>query len=82
MLQISQPFSFPGPTRMSHRKRNLNELSVLARKSCNKVAIDTNSGLSLFYSGRGINFVFWRDCARKSYAAPRLWTFRPGLVLG
>ena len=37
MLQISQPFSFPGPTRMSHKKRNLNELSVLARKSCNKV---------------------------------------------
>ena len=23
MLQISQPFSSPGPTRMSHRKRNL-----------------------------------------------------------
>ena len=37
MLQISQPFSFPGPTRMS-RKRNLSGLSVLGRKACNKVA--------------------------------------------
>ena len=37
MLQISQPFSCPGPTRMSHRKRNLSGLSVLGRKAGNKV---------------------------------------------
>jgi hypothetical protein len=33
MLQISQPFSYPGPTRMSHKKCNLSGLSVLARKA-------------------------------------------------
>ena len=31
MPQISQPFSFPGPTRMSHRKRNLGGLAASVR---------------------------------------------------
>ena len=38
MLQISQPFSFPGPTRMSHRKRNLGGLSAPGQKAGSKVA--------------------------------------------
>ena len=38
MLQISQPFSFPGPTRMSHRKRNLGGLSAPDQKAGSKVA--------------------------------------------
>ena len=58
MLHISQPFSCPGPTRMSHRKRNLSGLSCQVRKPATKLHRDTDSRLSVLFSGRGISFVF------------------------
>ena len=49
MLHISQPFSFPGPTRMSHRKRNRGGLSGAGSESRQQSCIDTDSGLSLIF---------------------------------
>ena len=79
MLPISQPFSFPGPTRMSHRKRNLSELSVLARKGCNR---STPTPIEPVLLRRGHQLCVWRDGAREFFAEPQRWTFRAGLVLG
>jgi len=61
MPQISQPFSFPGPTRRGHRKRNLGGLAALVRtrrQSC----IDTDAGFSLIFGGRD------RLCVRRDRA--------------
>ena len=74
MLQISQPFSCLGPTRMS-QKRNLSGLSVLAGKACNK---PTSIDPVLL---RGASALCFGVMAPKSFAAPCLWTFRPELVL-
>ena len=73
MLQISQPFSFPGPTRMSHRKRNLGGLSALGQKA-GSLGIEPDRG-------RGIGFVLGVTAFTSPLPTRRVWTFRSGLVL-
>jgi len=40
--------------------------------------IDTDSGLSLIFRGRGIGFVFGVTALANSLPTRRVWTFRPG----
>ena len=80
MLQISQPFSCLGPTRMS-QKRNLSGLSVLGRKACNKVA-STPTLDSTCSTQDAASALYFRDGARQSLQAPSVWTFRADLVVG
>src|SRR5712691_5244505 len=45
MPQISRPFSFPGPTEIGHRKRNLGGLAALrAPPSAASAAVDDQTG--------------------------------------
>jgi hypothetical protein len=67
MLPISQPFSCPGPTRMSHR--------IMARKSLQR--IDTHLDLACS-SQEGASAL----CFGLMALANLLRTFRAGLVLG
>ena len=78
MLQISQPFSFPGPTRMS-QKRNLSGLSALAGKACNK---STPTSIDPVLLREASTLCFGVMAFAKSFVEPQRWTFRARLVLG
>ena len=77
MLQISQPFSFPGPTRMS-QKRNLSGLSVLAGKACNKSTPTSIDPVLL----RGASALCFGVMAlAKSFVEPQHLWFNPDRIM-
>ena len=67
---------------MSDRKAYSEWTFGAGSESLQQSCIDTDSGLNLFNSGRGISLVFGVIALANLLQAPSIWTFRANLVVG